>query len=69
MDREHIVNAVAMESVVWNGVRVLAPALAGMVIARLSIETSMLISAASFYVLAAVMSILRLRVRPRPGVA
>ena len=64
VDREHIVNAVAMESVVWNGVRVLAPALAGMVIARLSIETSMLISAASFYVLAAVMSILRLRDRP-----
>ncbi|MDE2937598.1 MAG: MFS transporter [Chloroflexota bacterium] len=64
VDREHIVNAVAMESVVWNGVRVLAPALAGMVIARLSIETSMLISAASFYVLAAVMSILRLRERP-----
>ncbi len=71
VDREHIVNAVAMESVVWNGVRVLAPALAGMIIARLSIETSMLISAASFYVLAAVMSLLRLRERPpaRGGVA
>ena len=64
VEREHIVNAVAMESVVWNGVRVLAPALAGMVIARLSIETSMLISAGSFYVLAAVMSLLRLRERP-----
>ncbi len=64
VDREHIVNAVAMESVVWNGVRILAPALAGMVIARLSIETSMLISAGSFYVLAAVMSVLRLRERP-----
>ena len=64
VDREHIVNAVAMESVVWNGVRVLAPALAGMVIARLSIEVSMLISAGSFYVLAAVMSLLRLRERP-----
>ena len=63
VEREHIVNAVAMESVVWNGVRVLAPALAGVVIARLSIETSMLISAASFYVLAAVMSLLRLRDR------
>ena len=64
VDREHIVNAVAMESVVWNGVRVLAPALAGVVIARLSIETSMLISAGSFYVLAAVMALLRLRERP-----
>lgn len=64
VEREHIVNAVAMESVVWNGVRILAPALAGMVIARLSIEVSMLISAGSFYVLAAVMSLLRLRERP-----
>ncbi len=63
MEREHIVNAVAMESVVWNGVRVLAPALAGLVIARLSIEASMLISASSFYVLAAVMALLRLRDR------
>ena len=71
VEREHIVNAVAMESVVWNGVRILAPALAGVVIARLNIETSMLISAGSFYVLAAVMSLLRLRERPpaRGGVA
>ena len=71
VEREHIVNAVAMESVVWNGVRILAPALAGVVIARLSIETSMLISAGSFYVLAAVMALLRLRERPpaRGGVA
>ncbi len=64
VDREHIANAVAMESVVWNGVRVLAPALAGVVIARLSIETSMFLSAGSFYVLAAIISLLKLRERP-----
>ncbi len=63
VDRAHIVNAVAMESVVWNGVRILAPALAGLVIDRLSIETSMFLSAASFYVLAIVISQLRLRPR------
>ena len=63
VQREHIGNAVAMESVVWNGVRILAPALAGLVIDRLSIETSMFISAASFYVLALVMSLLKLRPR------
>ena len=63
VDRNHIVNAVAMESVVWNGVRILAPALAGLVIERLSIETSIFISAASFYVLAVVMSLLKLRPR------
>ena len=64
VEREHIVNAVAMESLVWNGVRVLAPALAGMVIAQWNIHTSMFISAATFYVMAAVISVLRLRPRP-----
>ena len=64
VEREHIVNAVAMESIVWNAVRVLAPALAGMVIDRLSIQASMFFSAATFYVLALVISMLRLRPRP-----
>ena len=63
VEREHIANAVAMESIVWNGVRILAPALAGAVIARLSIETSMFLSAGSFYILAAVMALLKLRER------
>lgn len=62
--REHIVNAVAMESIVWNAVRVLAPALAGIVIERLSIQTSMFFSAATFYILAAVVAVLKLRPRP-----
>ena len=61
---EHIVNAVAMDSIVWNVVRVLAPALAGIIIAWRDIPTSMFISAASFYLLAAVLTILRLRPRP-----
>jgi MFS family permease len=47
--REDIVNAVAMESIVWNAVRVLAPALAGIVIDRLSIHASMFFSAATFF--------------------
>jgi predicted MFS family arabinose efflux permease len=63
VEREHIGNAVAMESIVWNAVRVLAPALAGMVIDRLSIQASMFFSAATFYVLALVISVLRLRPR------
>lgn len=62
--REDIVNAVAMESIVWNAVRVLAPALAGIVIDRLSIHASMFFSAATFYVLAVVITMLRLRPRP-----
>ncbi len=62
--REDISNAVAMESIVWNAVRVLAPALAGVVIDRLSIQASMFFSAATFYVMGAVITMLRLRPRP-----
>ena len=65
--REHIVNAVALDSIVWNLVRVLAPALAGMIIARWNIYTSIFITAASFYLLAAVLTFLN--VRPRPPAA
>ncbi|MFQ6026363.1 MAG: MFS transporter, partial [Dehalococcoidia bacterium] len=64
VEREHISNAVAMESIVWNAVRVLAPALAGVVIERLSIQASMFFSASSFYFLAAVITLLKLRARP-----
>ena len=64
VEREHIVNAVAMESIVWNGVRILGPVLAGIVIGRVNIETSMFISAATFYILGAVVSMLKLRARP-----
>lgn len=64
VEREHISNAVAMESIVWNAVRVLAPALAGVVIARLSIQASMFFSASTFYFLAVVISLLKLRARP-----
>ncbi len=62
--REDIVNAVAMESIVWNAVRVLAPALAGIVIDRLSIHASMFFSAATFFILGVVITMLRLRPRP-----
>jgi MFS family permease len=63
VQREHIVNAVAMESLVWNGVRVLAPALAGIMIEQVSIQASMFFSAATFYVLGSVVALLKLRDR------
>ena len=63
VEREHIVNAVAMESLVWNGVRVLAPALAGIMIEQVSIQASMFFSAATFYVLGSVVALLKLRDR------
>ena len=64
VEREHIVNAVAMTELVWNGVRVLGPTLAGVLIEQLSIEASMLFSAATFYIMGSVMASLRLRPRP-----
>jgi MFS family permease len=63
VEREHIVNAVAMESIVWNGVRILGPVLAGIVIERVSIEASMFISAATFYLMGAIIAVLRMRPR------
>ena len=64
VQREHIVNAVTMESIVWTGVRILGPVLAGIVIGRVNIQTSLFFSAASFYVLGSVISVLQLRPRP-----
>lgn len=63
VQREHIVNAVAMESIVWNVVRILGPLFAGIIIDRVSIPASMFASAGSFYLLGAVVSVLRLRER------
>ena len=63
VQREHIVNAVAMESIVWNVVRILGPLFAGIIIDRVSIPASMFVSASSFYLLGAVVSVLRLRER------
>ena len=63
VQREHIVNAVAMESIVWNVVRIFGPLFAGIIIDRVSIPASMFVSAASFYLLGAVVSVLRLRDR------
>ena len=64
VQREHIVNAVVMSDLIWNGVRVLGPTLAGITIERLSIHSSMFFSAAAFYVVAVILSMLRLRPRP-----
>ena len=64
VERDHIVSAVAMESLVWNGVRILGPTLAGIMIDRLSIQASLFFSAVTFYVMASVVSMLSLRARP-----
>lgn len=63
VEREHIVNAVAMESIIWNAVRIIGPLIAGIVIERVSIQASMFTTAATFSVLASVAALLRLRPR------
>ena len=62
--REHILNAVAMENIVWNAVRIGAPAVAGLVIENWEIHTSMFCTAAAFYLMSIVVSLLNLRERP-----
>ena len=62
--REHIVNAVAMENIVWNAVRIGAPAAAGLIVENWGIHVSMFCSAAAFYLMSLVVSLLSLRERP-----
>ncbi len=64
VEPEHIVNAVAMESIIWNAVRIIGPLIAGIVVARVSIQASMFTTAATFYILGSVAALLRLRPRP-----
>lgn len=64
VEPEHIVNAVAMESIIWNAVRIIGPLIAGIVVERVSIQASMFTTAAAFSVLGSVVSLLRMRPRP-----
>ena len=63
VERQHIANAVAVSELIWNGVRVLGPALAGLLIEGVSIHAAIFFSAATFYIQAMVVSLLRLRPR------
>jgi MFS family permease len=46
--REHLVNAVALNSMLFNGARIIGPALAGVVIARIGIAPTLYLNAISF---------------------
>src|SRR5512134_3696799 len=46
--REHLVNAVALNSLLFNGARIIGPALAGLIIANIGIAPALLLNAASF---------------------
>ena len=60
IERKALSNAVVLNSVVWTGTRIFAPALAGIIIGRANISTAIFISAAGFLVLSLVTQTLRL---------
>jgi MFS family permease len=46
--REHLVNAVALNSMLFNGARIVGPALAGLIIAKIGIAPTLFLNAISF---------------------
>ena len=62
IDRRVMMSAVAMNSVIWQGTRIIAPGIAGFIIDLINTETAFYISGAGFLVLAVVMA--RLKIPP-----
>ncbi len=54
IDKSVMMNAVALNSAIWTGTRIIAPAIAGVVISLTGTATSFLISALGFFIMAAV---------------
>jgi len=55
IDRRVMMSAVALNSSIWSGNRIIAPAVAGIIIAVSNMETSFFVAGAGFVVMAAVM--------------
>ena len=64
IDRKVMMSAVAMNSVIWQGTRIVAPGIAGVLIDLINTESALYISGMGFVVLAVVMA--RLKVPPIP---
>jgi len=60
IDRSVMMNAVALNSAIWTGTRIIAPAIAGIIIALTGTATSFLISALGFFTMAAVVLSLKI---------
>ena len=60
IERKALSNAVALNSVVWTGTRIFAPAMAGLIIGQTNISTAIFVSAAGFLVLSLVSQTLKL---------
>ncbi|MDI6711085.1 MAG: MFS transporter [Bacillota bacterium] len=64
--REDLMNAIALHSSVFNGARVVGPAIAGLAIARYGLAACFLINAASFLAVLAGLTLIRVDERPAP---
>ena len=62
-----MMSAVALNSVVWSGNRIIAPAFAGFLIAATNMETSFFVAGFGFAVMSAVMLFLKVPYIPRGG--
>ena len=60
VDKSALPNAVALNSLLWTGTRIVSPAIAGIIIGRSSISVAILVSAAGFLALAFVSQTLTL---------
>ena len=65
VERQDIPNAVALNSAVWQGTRIVGPSLGGVLIARWGEQAGFLLAALGFLAMAAVMPALRLPAIPR----
>jgi MFS family permease len=64
IDRRVMMSAVAMNSVIWQGTRIIAPGIAGIIIDLINTQSALYISGMGFVVLALVMA--RLKIQPIP---
>ena len=67
IDRRAMMSAVALNSSVWSGNRIVAPAIAGFIIALTNMETSFFVAAFCFAVMAFVMVFLKVPAIPQGG--
>ena len=65
IDRKVMMSAVAMNSVIWQGTRIIAPGIAGILIDMINTQSAMYIAGSGFIVLAVVMSRLKIPTIPR----
>lgn len=64
IERSAMTSAVALNSTIWQGTRIVAPAIAGFIIDLVNTGTALVVSAVGFFIMAVVM--LFLRIQPIP---